>query len=144
MIQELTLFTNSYEETLEAGRQLAKLSAAGDVLLFFGDLGAGKTTLIKGIISALQNISPDEVVSPTFVYLQIYGHAPNAVYHFDLYRLTSPEEFISLGFEEFLRKEALVCIEWPERIAPLFPDNVWRIIVNHLGEDKRSIKVIRP
>ncbi len=86
------------------------------VICFSGDLGAGKTSFIKGFASELCDIDPDEVISPTFTYLNIYeGNA--TVFHFDLYRLEGVEQFLDKAFDEYL--EGYVCIEWPERIESL-------------------------
>lgn len=111
---------------------------AGAVICLFGDLGAGKTTLIKGIVSALTQTVPEEVCSPTFAYLNIYeGKCP--VYHFDLYRLEDEEAFLSLGFEEFLFSNGVCCIEWSERIAALLPPRTIRVTLTHVAEERREI-----
>ena len=115
MTQSLTFFTTSSEDTQEAGKEIAKLIRPGDVVCLTGDLGAGKTTLIKGISKQLAEISPEEVTSPTFTYLHIYS-GTQKIHHFDLYRLASSEEFLALGFHEFFSKSSICCIEWPDKI----------------------------
>lgn len=123
---------------MEIGRSLAKTLLPGAIVCFFGDLGAGKTTLIKGIVSELAQIAPEEITSPTFSYLQLYeGIGP--VYHFDLYRLCSVEEFLGLGFEEQLFSTGIVLIEWSERIESLVPDYALRITLHHKAPEHRII-----
>lgn len=113
----LTITSFSEEETKELGKTLATLLPPKALLLFSGDLGAGKTTLIKGIGEALA-IDPMLITSPTFSLLHIY-QGKRMLYHFDLYRLKGKEEFLSLGFQELLNGEGLFCIEWPERLEGL-------------------------
>src|SRR3989339_1046915 len=113
----LTFFTKSSEDTQEVGRTIAKLIRLGDVVCLTGDLGAGKTTLMKGFSQELADISPDEVTSPTFTYLHIYSGSQK-IHHFDLYRLSSSTEFLSLGFDEFFSKDTICCVEWPDKIPP--------------------------
>lgn len=119
---------------------MGRLLAPGSVVCFFGDLGAGKTTLIKGIVLGVTAIPIDQVSSPTFVYLNIYeGDCP--VYHFDLYRLRDSEEFVSMGFDEFLSLTGVCCIEWSERIESLLPKNVISVTMEHAGDGRRKITV---
>lgn len=132
--------TGSPEETFAFGEQLARELKPGTVLSFFGDLAAGKTTLIKGLASAVTGCSPDAVSSPTFVYLNIY-EGTQTVYHFDLYRLKSADEFLEMGFDEMLFSEGITCIEWSERITSLLPDHVIPINIAHRGGNNRHITV---
>lgn len=120
----------------EWGRQLKKNS----IVCFFGDLGAGKTTFIKGLVEGAAEVSSDLVNSPTFVYLNIYK-GKITIYHFDLYRLRDTDEFLSMGFEEYLFTDGLCCIEWSEKIEPLLPPHVIRVTINHQGENKRHIRI---
>ncbi len=131
----------SVEETIAFGKTLAGELSCGTVLCFTGDLGTGKTTLIKGIVEGLTGVEASSVTSPTFTYLQIYGKKPS-VYHFDLYRLESEEDFLALGFEEFLFGDGICCIEWSERIARLLPESVKRIHLEHINESERMISLI--
>lgn len=101
-------------------RQLAALSRAGDVIALHGDLGAGKTTFARAFIAA-RGDGAVEVPSPTFTLVQVYDLPAGAVWHFDLYRLKTPEEVWELGFEEALAS-AILLIEWPERLGSLLPD----------------------
>lgn len=137
--------TQSAEETSQFGRKFARSLGPGAILCFFGDLAAGKTTLIKGIVEELTGLSSDQVSSPTFTYLHIYPGPAIHVYHFDLYRLRDEEEFLAMGFEEILRAQGdakgVCCLEWSERITALLPPDVIRITLSHLGENRRSIEV---
>ena len=132
--------TTSAPETVALGEKIAALLALGSVVAFRGSLAAGKTTLIKGIVHAVTGVKIEEVVSPTFVTLQIYeGQRDIKVYHFDLYRLSGPDEFLSYGFDEYLHTSGVTCLEWSERIAPLLPKTTLVLSLEHLGGDQRSI-----
>lgn len=131
--------TSSAEETLAFGRYLASSLKSGSLVALFGDLGAGKTTLIKGIVSEISKIHTEEICSPTFSYLNIYEEGQIPVYHFDLYRLNSVEEFLDLGFDEFLFGEGIACLEWSERIASILPSYTQNITLTYDGADKRRI-----
>lgn len=115
--------------TLALGAKLASLLEPGDVIALFGDLGAGKTTLARGLITSLVGTSEEllEVPSPTFTLVQTYEVGDLAIYHFDLYRLESPNEIWELGWEEAL-DGGVSLIEWPERAGNLLPDE--RLEVN--------------
>ncbi|MES2199957.1 MAG: tRNA (adenosine(37)-N6)-threonylcarbamoyltransferase complex ATPase subunit type 1 TsaE [Chlamydiota bacterium] len=115
MKDPIIFLTSSSNETEEIGRQIGRLVQSGDVLCLTGDLGAGKTTLVKGIAKQYTGIDALEVTSPTFTYLNIYSGLCD-LYHFDLYRLSSSEEFIQAGFLEFLSTPGICCIEWPDRL----------------------------
>lgn len=135
------LKTSTASETFSEGVALGKTLQPNAILALFGDLGAGKTTLIKGIVSGATDLSPDVVTSPTFTYLQIYsGLVP--VYHFDLYRLRTAADFLSLGFSEYFSAGGICCIEWSERIEEILPPGTLRITLRHLGEDQREIEIL--
>lgn len=122
------------------GRRIARSLQENHLLLFFGDLGAGKTTLIKGIISEIAGVTEDEVASPTFQMLNIYN-GKRTVCHFDLYRLQGPEEFYGLGFDEYLCGDAPCLIEWSERIASILPKEKVMIYLSSLSPSEREIKI---
>ncbi|MCC6587479.1 MAG: tRNA (adenosine(37)-N6)-threonylcarbamoyltransferase complex ATPase subunit type 1 TsaE [Bryobacterales bacterium] len=137
----MTFLTNSEEETIELGRRLARevLPPQGVVLLI-GNLGAGKTTLTKGIAEARGAVSTEDVSSPTYTLIHEYGE-PVSVYHIDLYRLDTAEEVATLGLDEIFDRDALVLIEWGERFPQLFPPNTIRIELERTFPDGRRIVV---
>ena len=127
-------------ETIALGERLAAKLPRGVVLLI-GNLGAGKTTLAKGIAYGLGAALPDDVSSPTFTLIHEYGHG--LVYHVDLYRLEEPREIEGLGLEDMIDSGALVLIEWGERFPELFPTPRTEIHLRALPDDTREIEVRR-
>ncbi len=133
-------YAHSPEETKSLAIEFAKTLQPGKVIAFFGDLGTGKTTFIRYLTEALAGIDPSSVSSPTFQYLNVYsGRLP--IYHFDLYRLKSAQDFVFLGFDEFLSQNGISCIEWAERIEGLLPQDAIRITITHEKEDVRKIDI---
>jgi tRNA threonylcarbamoyladenosine biosynthesis protein TsaE len=139
----------SADGTEAVGRELAGLVAAGDVVLLEGDLAAGKTTLVRGLLAGLGG-DPDDVTSPTFVLLQPYRCRERGVatlYHVDLYRLgNDPATLREIGLEEILSDQAgLVAVEWPRgALARWVPADarVWRVVITVGDGDERVIEVI--
>lgn len=135
------IISHSSEETRQIGCQLGR-SLPENSVLFFGDLGAGKTTLIQGLIAGAVGCPHEDVVSPTFVYLNIYdGSREKRVYHFDLYRLKNAEEFLGMGFDDYFQAGGVCCVEWAERIEELLPPNCLRIKMTHRSEQERLIEI---
>src|SRR5262245_50494196 len=128
------------DETLEIAVRFGKTLDHGAVLLFYGDLGSGKTTFIKGIAQGACEIPPNEVVSPTFSLMNVY-HGSKALYHFDLYRIKGPEDFMMMGFDEYLYPEGITCIEWSEKIESLLPPSHFCVRIEHDGGDRRLITI---
>lgn len=133
-----TIRTASEDETLEAGRQLAQ--ELHGVVLLSGDLGAGKTTLVRGIVAGISGTAADEVSSPTFTLVHDY-HA--GVFHLDLYRLDSEREVATLGLDDIFDEARLVLIEWGEKLGSRTPAEHTRIEIEHAGDDERIIRVVR-
>lgn len=133
-----TVISHSAIETFELGMTLGAQLKPGSVVCFFGDLGAGKTTFIKGLAASLLGSSGEEINSPTFTYFNIY-HGRQTLYHFDLYRLRDIYEFLSMGFDEVLGAGGVTCIEWAEKIAGALPDEAICIEMSHLGGNQRQI-----
>jgi tRNA threonylcarbamoyladenosine biosynthesis protein TsaE len=104
---------NSAEETFAFGKILAPHLPPNTILALSGDLGAGKTTFVQGLALGLG--IKEEISSPTFVYLNIYEEGVLPLFHFDLYRLKSPADFVGLGFDEYLSRGGICAIEWPEK-----------------------------
>ena len=138
-----SLRTSSADETVALGRQLATELPARGLVLLIGNLGAGKTTLVKGIAEGLGAAVADDVTSPTFTLIHEYGD-PARLYHIDLYRLEEARQVAALGIEELLDRDALVVIEWGERFPELWPDAHWEIRLNRVGTEEREISIQSP
>jgi len=131
--------SKSPEETVDLGEHLARSLKKGDIVCFFGDLGSGKTTFIKGIAKGLK-IGPTKINSPTFVLMNAYqGRLP--LFHFDLYRLGDIEGISSIGADEFLYGNGVSVVEWADRFGSLMPDEYLRIDLNHKKANERVIKL---
>lgn len=131
--------THSEEETIHVGRRIARDLPRRATVLLIGNLGAGKTTLAKGIVSGLGAAEPEEVSSPTFTLIHEYGGG--RVYHVDLYRLDKPEEIATLGLDEIFEKDAIVLVEWGERFPELMPSERIQVRLRALNDDCREITV---
>lgn len=135
--------THSTEETMNIGKEIASTLRGGDVLLFYGELGAGKTTLSKGIAAGL-GIGKD-VTSPTFSLMNVYNVVNNDtiknLIHIDTYRLKDATELVAIGSEEYIESSESVCIiEWPEKVESLFKDKkVKKIFLEHGDGETRKI-----
>ena len=134
-----TFRTSSNDETVELGRMIARSLPKKACVLLIGNLGAGKTTLAKGIIHGLGFAEPDEVVSPTFTLIHEYGGG--RIYHIDLYRLDKPEQVATLGLDDILDRDAVVLIEWGERFPELLPRLRIEIRLTAVGDDERQIAI---
>jgi tRNA threonylcarbamoyladenosine biosynthesis protein TsaE len=140
--------THSPEETIAFGYELARELEPPVLVLLLGDLGAGKTTLTKGIVAGLNAASEEEVTSPTFTMIHEYGVAAGApVYHVDLYRVESARELETLGLEDLLAERSIVIIEWGEKLGPalrpMVPGQIVEIHLETAGESGRRIEVSR-
>jgi tRNA threonylcarbamoyladenosine biosynthesis protein TsaE len=132
--------TSSEEETIALGERIARDLPRRRVVLLIGNLGAGKTTLAKGIVSGLGAAPPEEVSSPTFTLIHEYG-AEGRVYHVDLYRLDEPREVASLGLEDLFDREVIVLLEWGERFPQLLPEERTEIHISLTRAEERQIMV---
>jgi tRNA threonylcarbamoyladenosine biosynthesis protein TsaE len=130
--------TNSAEETVALGVELARLLTPPKLILLHGDLGAGKTTLIKGIASALGAAEPDAVTSPTFTLVHEY-EGPVRVLHLDVYRLETERQLATLGIEDMLEDRSLILIEWGEKFSSLCERSDGTIEIQQTGEESRRI-----
>jgi tRNA threonylcarbamoyladenosine biosynthesis protein TsaE len=131
--------TQSEEETIAAGEKLAAELPPKAVVLLIGNLGAGKTTLAKGIVRGLGAAQPDDVSSPTFTL--IHEYSPR-VYHIDLYRLDRADQVATLGLDEIFDRTAVVLIEWGDRFPSLMPEERIEITVQVTGDTSREIEVV--
>ncbi|MBV9227357.1 MAG: tRNA (adenosine(37)-N6)-threonylcarbamoyltransferase complex ATPase subunit type 1 TsaE [Acidobacteriaceae bacterium] len=133
--------TNSSEETLALGRHLASLLPQSAVVMLTGDLGAGKTTLTKGIAEGRGAVRAEEVSSPTFALIHEYGD-PVSIYHIDLYRLETAEEADRLGLEELFDKPALILIEWGDKFPHLLPPRRIEITMTSGSDYQRFVEIV--
>lgn len=139
--KSLKHISSGADDTMAFAREFAGSLKKGDVLRFEGDLGAGKTTFIKGLVEGLGAKDRNEVKSPTFVIMHIY-QASMPVYHFDLYRLEGDVDMGSIGLEEFLGdSNAVTCVEWADKAPHLFPAESYRIRIKTLSENQREILI---
>jgi tRNA threonylcarbamoyladenosine biosynthesis protein TsaE len=138
--RELT--THSAEETIAFGRTLAELLAPPRLVLLRGDLGAGKTTLVKGIASAFQAAAEEDVTSPTFTLVHEY-HGPRAnLFHIDLYRVDTQRELETLGLDDLRENNSLLLIEWGEKFPRLQRERDVEIVLERLGDNERRIRIV--
>ena len=137
------IVTHSAEETIAWGRGLARGLQPPLMILLSGDLGSGKTTLTKGIVSGLGAAPEEDVTSPTFTLLHVYGaeNAAQKVFHGDLYRIEKFHDFETLGMEDIFSSPAIVILEWSERFPLPSPWPQIRIRLEHAGGDARRITV---
>jgi len=135
------ILTHSSDETIAQGRAIGSALRAPALVLLSGDLGAGKTTLTKGIVSGLEASSEEEVTSPTFTLVHKYA-GKNLVYHADLYRIGDFHDFETLGLEDLFAEQAVVIIEWAEKIELRTDWPVVRIHLEHVSEEERRIQIL--
>jgi len=131
--------TSSEQATIAFGESFGRLLPRRHTVLLIGNLGAGKTTLAKGIVNGLGAAPPDEVSSPTFTLIHEYGDG--RVYHVDLYRLEKLSEVATLGLDEILEREAVVLLEWAERFPEILPRERSEIRIRAVGDEEREIEV---
>ena len=134
--------THSAGETIALGRQLATTLKDARIVILRGDLGAGKTTLVKGIAEGLQAASQDDVTSPTFTLIHEFHGSEVNLYHVDLYRIETERELATLGLDELLAEDGnLVLLEWGEKFPRLVQERDLEIAIERQGEQERKIVV---
>jgi tRNA threonylcarbamoyladenosine biosynthesis protein TsaE len=141
--------THSSAETIEVGRKLAALLVPPQFLILRGDLGAGKTTLVKGIAEALDAADADEVTSPTFTLVHEYEgtresdgkRTPVRLYHLDLYRIESERQLETLGLDDLQTNDSIVLVEWGEKFPSVVRRSQGEIVMTSLDGDARRIKL---
>lgn len=133
---EKVFYTETPEETIKIGKEIAKYLKKGDIVGFIGELGSGKTTMIKGIVKFF---SDSPVASPSFVIVNEY-HGKIPVFHFDLYRIKNFKEMVEIGWDEYLDKGILL-IEWADKIKKNLPKNVIWVKINIMNDGKRKILI---
>ena len=136
--------SRSVADTRRMGASLASRLEPGDIVALEGDLGAGKTEFVRGACTAL-GVPEDTVSSPTFTIVNQYNGHDVTVFHIDAYRLKTETEFFDLGYEDYLSSEAIVFLEWPERVPGVISgDDVIRVRFQHDGENLRTIYIENP
>ena len=134
------ILTHSPEETRTLGAKLAARLAPGDVILLDGDLGAGKSELARGIARGLG--IPGPVPSPSFTILNVYENGRCPLYHFDWYRIESPEEIYEMGMEEHLGGDGIALVEWSARAEECLPEKALRVRILPLSAESRAIEFL--
>jgi tRNA threonylcarbamoyladenosine biosynthesis protein TsaE len=137
--QEFT--TQSAEETIALGRTLAAMLAPPKVVLLRGDLGAGKTTLVKGIAEGFDAASEEDVTSPTFTLVHEYRAPSVNLYHIDLYRVDTEHELETLGLDDLMAENSVLLIEWGEKFSHLERERNVEIALQRVGESGRRIQL---
>ncbi len=132
--------TNNEAETIALGEKLAGLLKSGDILAVTGDLGSGKTALVKGIARGLS--IKDYITSPTFTLVHSYTGPAATLHHFDVYRLSGEDELFDIGFEEYLYGGDICVIEWADRIRPMLPSHTKWIHLERTQNGTNERKII--
>ena len=141
MVSVDAVITHSPEETIAFGRQLAGQLAPPKLVLLRGDLGAGKTTIVKGIAEAFDAASQDDVTSPTFTLIHEYRGPKVTVFHIDLYRIDTERELATLGLDDYMREDAVLLIEWGEKFPRFLQERDVEIAIERVGENDRKINL---
>ena len=136
--RELT--TNSADETIAFGRTLAEILIPPKLVLLRGDLGAGKTTLVKGIAAAFETADEEDVTSPTFTLIHEYRGPRANLYHIDLYRIETPRELDTLALDDLRSENSILLIEWGEKFPRLVRERDVEISLEREGESRRRIR----
>ena len=141
VLREVT--TRSAEETIAFGRTLTELLTPPKLVLLRGDLGAGKTTLVKGIASAFEAASEEDVTSPTFTLIHEYRGPRANLFHIDLYRIDTPRQLETLALDDLRTENSVLMIEWGEKFPRLVRERDLEITLEREGENGRRIRLIR-
>jgi tRNA threonylcarbamoyladenosine biosynthesis protein TsaE len=139
MTREFT--TNSAEETIALGRGLASALGPPKLVLLRGDLGAGKTTLVKGIAQGFEAASEEDVTSPTFTLVHEYRGPSATLYHIDLYRVDTPRELETLGLDDLMGDNSVLLIEWGEKFARFEGERDVEIAFERISDNERKIRL---
>jgi len=134
-----TFHTHSAEETTDLGRQLAAELKPGSVVLLRGDLGAGKTTMVKGIAEGFKAADARAVTSPTFTLIHEYRGPEVTLYHIDLYRIDTQRELDTLALDDLMEPNTILLIEWGEKFERFAKERDFEVEIENLGGDERSI-----
>jgi tRNA threonylcarbamoyladenosine biosynthesis protein TsaE len=141
MTREFT--TKSAEETIALGRDLASLLAPPKIVLLRGNLGAGKTTIVKGIAQGFKAAEEEDVTSPTFTLIHEYRGPKATLYHIDLYRIDTQRELETLGLDDMMTPDSVLLIEWGEKFARFEEERDVEIAIDRVAENERRIVVTK-
>ena len=133
--------THSAEETAQLGRQLAAELRPGSIVLLRGELGAGKTTMVKGIAEGWSAAKAEDVTSPTFTLIHEYRGPTITLYHIDLYRIDTQRELDTLGLDDLIDPQSILLIEWGEKFERFVRERETEIAIEHQGGDNRRITI---
>jgi tRNA threonylcarbamoyladenosine biosynthesis protein TsaE len=139
MTREFT--THSENETIALGRELAAHLIPPKLVLLRGNLGAGKTTLVKGIAQAFRAAAPEDVTSPTFTLIHEYRGPDATLYHIDLYRVDTLRQLETLGLDDLISDKSILLIEWGEKFARFAEERDTEISIESTGENQRLLKM---
>ncbi len=140
MIVSCDRVTRSPEETEALAAELAGQLRGGECIALHGEMGAGKTCFVRGLVAGL-DADPRMVSSPTFVLINVYRTPRLTVFHLDAYRTSGPADFEAIGFAELLEEGGVVILEWPQRIASLLPPQRIDVRIESEGESERRIRI---
>ena len=135
----MQITTHSADETQALGEKLAERLRPGDVIAYFGYLGAGKTALTRGIARGLG--IEDNVTSPTYTIVNEYLSGRLPLFHFDMYRLSDADELFDIGWEDYLARGGVCAVEWSENVADALPENTVRVRIDRDGDTGRRITI---
>jgi tRNA threonylcarbamoyladenosine biosynthesis protein TsaE len=141
IVREFT--THSPEETIAVGRELVALLTPPKLVVLIGDLGAGKTTLVKGIAQGFQAASEEDVTSPTFTLIHEYRGPSATIYHIDLYRIDTPRELDTLALDDLMSDKSVLLIEWGEKFPRFQHESDAKISLESIAQYERKIIVCR-
>ena len=133
--------TNSPEETIALGRELAARLGPPKIVVLRGDLGAGKTTLVKGIAEGFNAASHEDVTSPTFTLIHEYRGSAVTLYHIDLYRIDTPRELDTLALDDLMTDDSVLLIEWGEKFPRFQRERNVEIAIERISESERRIRI---
>jgi tRNA threonylcarbamoyladenosine biosynthesis protein TsaE len=142
-MSERVVATHSAEETIELGRALARDLSPPKLVLLRGDLGAGKTTLVKGIASGFAAAQEENVTSPTFTLVHEYRGPKVKVFHIDLYRIDTPRQLETLGLDDLRDEDSILLIEWGEKFPRFATERDVEIVLERTGENDRRVRIMR-
>ena len=143
LMETREFITQSPEETIALGRTLASMLAPPKLVVLRGDLGAGKTTLVKGIAEAFHAASEEDVTSPTFTLIHEYRGPEAILYHIDLYRVDTPRQLETLGLDDLIAENSILLIEWGEKFPRFERERDVEIALEPAGENERRVRVSR-